>query len=282
MTARFKRQSHGRGHSYLLDGHKVPGVTTVIGVLDKPALVDWAARVTAEYAVSNWDRLAGMSPVARYEELKQARWKVNKEATTSGKRIHSLGERVAAGESIATVPAELRPQVQAYADLLDAWEFEPIQLEAPCANTTYRYAGTFDAILTSPRLGTVIADIKTGTRVYAETALQLAAYRNADLFLEEIPQVGPRGGKRPSLWEERPMPPVDGAVVLHLRQETDESPASAEVVPVDVTEDVFEAFLYLLEIYETWIKRTNPAHRNEPIFAPPVGEAIYPEQDIRL
>lgn len=278
MTARFTRRNHGKGHSYLLDGHKVPGVTTVLGVLDKPALVDWAARMTATHAVENWERLTGMSPIDRFEELKGARWAVNKKATTSGKRIHALGERVAHGESLTDVAEpELRHAVQAYADTLDAWGFEPLMLETACANSSYRYAGTFDGIFKSDRLGTVLVDIKTGKRVYSETAMQLAAYAHADLVSVEVPQVGPRGGKKPSIWEEAPMPAIDGAIVIHIAQETDSSPAMVEVRPVDVGEEVFSAFLYCLEIYETWIKRTDPKHRETAAYAPPIGEAIFPE-----
>ena len=35
----FTRKNHGDNHSYYLDGVKIPGVTSIIGVLDKPALV---------------------------------------------------------------------------------------------------------------------------------------------------------------------------------------------------------------------------------------------------
>ena len=56
--ARFARRNVGKSHSYTLDGRRIHGVTTVIGTLDKPALVDWAARETAAYADEHWTRLS--------------------------------------------------------------------------------------------------------------------------------------------------------------------------------------------------------------------------------
>ena len=51
--------TRGRGHSYELDGEKVPGVTTILSKgVPKPALVDWAARMAADYAINHWDELA--------------------------------------------------------------------------------------------------------------------------------------------------------------------------------------------------------------------------------
>ena len=88
MTARFSRKNFGNSHAYYVDGQKIPGVTSVIGVLDKPALVNWASETTARHAVENWPRLTGMSMIDRFEELKKARYAVNREATVRGKRIH--------------------------------------------------------------------------------------------------------------------------------------------------------------------------------------------------
>lgn len=279
---RLTRRNYGNGHGYLLDGEKVPGVTTVIGALDKPALVNWAAQTTAAYAIDHWERLSGVGVANRLKELEAARYQKNKTAVVKGNRIHAMGERVAAGEPIDDVPQELRSAVQAYADMLDAWGFEPIALEAPAANFDYRYAGTFDGIFTSEKTGPVLVDIKTGKGVYSETALQLAAYMHCDVYLEEVEQTGPRGGKLKSEWVERDMPGLNGALVFHIRTETEDSPASVEVLPVTVDEGIFDTFLYLLEVHEQWIKRTGWNHRSEPSYAPPIGQPIFPEQPFEI
>ena len=40
-------------HRYKLDGEWVPGVTTILGVLNKPALTKWAASQVAEYVADH-------------------------------------------------------------------------------------------------------------------------------------------------------------------------------------------------------------------------------------
>src|SRR5882672_7715132 len=45
--------TRGRGHSYLLDGQKVPGVTGILdAAIAKPALVGWAANTVSEYVIN--------------------------------------------------------------------------------------------------------------------------------------------------------------------------------------------------------------------------------------
>ena len=49
-----------KGHSYELDGKKMTGVTTILGVLGKPMLIPWAARMTAEWIRENCGKWAGL------------------------------------------------------------------------------------------------------------------------------------------------------------------------------------------------------------------------------
>lgn len=279
MSHGFSRKNHGNSHSYFMDGQRLPGVTSIIGVLDKPALVNWASETTARYAVENWERLSGMSFLNRYEELKKAREHTNREATVRGKRIHSLAERIMRGDEVSPDDRSLRAAAQAYVDLLDAWDLQPVTLEMPCVNLEYRYAGTADGIFESPKLGRLIVDIKTGRKAYDEVALQLAAYRYTDIYLEEEEQFGPRGGKLKSLWHERPMIPVDGAAVIHIERETDESPAMAHLQPVQAGEDIWQTFLQLNDIHAFWVQRTAWKYRESPTYNPPVGAPIHPEMD---
>jgi hypothetical protein len=61
----IERRNHGRGHSYLVDGQKLPGVTTILNTLPKNALVEWAGKTTANYAVDYWAELAELTPSKR-------------------------------------------------------------------------------------------------------------------------------------------------------------------------------------------------------------------------
>lgn len=276
--ARFVRKNSGNSHSYTLDGRRVPGVTTVIGILDKPALVNWAAKESASYAIENWDVLAALPVLERASRIEKARFNTNRKAVVKGNRIHALGERVANGESV-DVPPEIRSQCEAYARFLDRWDLVTVSTETPVCHTEWGYAGTFDLIADSPRFGRCLMDIKTGKGVYSETSLQLNAYANCDLRLVAEEITGPRGGVKVE-WREAPMVQVDSLLVAHVLED------DVELIPVGGLGEhraqpdpaVFESFLHMLDIFETWVKRTGWDYRDEEAYSPVVGKALWPEE----
>lgn len=270
--ARFARRNHGQGHSYALDGQRIPGVTTICGILDKPALLDWAARETAAYADEHWTELSGLRSADRIERMTKARYATNRKAVVRGNRVHSLGERISRGEQIPMVdlPGELVPWVESYARFLDAWDLEIVHSEAPVAHTGYRYGGTLDAIAYSPRLGTILLDLKTGKGVYEEVGLQLAAYRYCDLLLSQQEIRGPRGGAK-TIDAEVPMPDIDATWVAHLHE------TSVEFRPVKADEETWESYLFMLEVYDRWVRRTSWRNRDEADALRIIGDAAYPE-----
>lgn len=268
--SRFVRRNVGTSHSYQLDNLRIPGVTTVIGILDKPALVGWAARETAIYADDNWAKLTPMRSGDRIELLTKARSNTNRKAVVKGNRVHALGERLAHGETV-DAPLEIRSQVEAYARFLDQWQLTTVATETPVCDTEYRYGGTFDLIAESPQFGRALMDIKTGKGVYGEVALQLNAYSACDLRLVANEITGPRGGKRTE-WVEAPMPEIDSLLVAHVLEDT------VEMVPIKMDPTITDAFLHLLEVFETWHKRTAWDFRDEDTYDPPVGKPIYPEE----
>lgn len=269
--ARFERRNHGNGHSYRLDGAKIPGVTTVIKNLDSPGLRYWYARMSAQVVLDEWDELCAMKPAERFERVLKAADRERDSKAVRGKRIHAMAEKVAAGEPVE-VPDELRERVEGIARFLDEWELHPLASESPVCSTEYRYAGTFDAVMASPRLGNVLVDYKNkddGRGPYPETSLQLAAYRYADVRLVEVPQVGPRGGKLPSRWDEAPMLTVDSCAVIGVADST------STLWPMTADERVFDVFLHLLEVTYEWRDRLDPKHDS---YDPPVGEPVFPDQ----
>ena len=251
---RFVRRNYGNGHGYLLDGEKITGVTTAFGkVLDKPGLPKWAAEQTAGYAIERWGALTELPLMERYDLMVGARFETNRRAIVRGHRIHEFGDRLARGEAVE-VPEEYRTATDLYARFLDTWDMETVATETSVCNTDYRYGGTFDAVVRSDRLGTVMLDIKTGG-VYSEVALQLAAYRGADLMIDDKPMIN-----------------TDAAYVAHVLPDT------VDLIPIKQDPAVFNAFLYCLEIYETWLRRTSWDFKAEPTFDPVIGAPIYPDQ----
>ena len=82
-------------HSYTLGGKKMTGVTTVIGVLAKPALIGWAAKMAIEYVKDNGE----VDEEGEYhvtpeilEHAKSAHTRKKEEAGTHGTDAHSLIE----------------------------------------------------------------------------------------------------------------------------------------------------------------------------------------------
>lgn len=248
---RLERRNHGRGHSYRLDGTKVDGVTTVLNSLPKPALINWAARQAAEKAVNEWDTLAALPPTERLNALAYAHREATSKAALRGTQIHDLGEKISHGEEV-DVPAEHVGPVEAYARFLDRWDISPIATETPVASMRYHFAGTADCWA---RVGArdgqrALLDIKTGKGVYEEVALQLAAYRYADIW-------------QPGDGTEEPLPEVDAVYVAHVL------PDDVLLLPIHADLQTFRQFLYVMQTAR-WIAQA----RDES----PVGSALTPPE----
>jgi hypothetical protein len=225
FTPPIRRVDTARGHSYKdANGARVPGVTTILGDgVPKPALINWAANTTADYAINNWDELSALPPAQRLARLKAARWEEKDAAAKRGTDIHGFGEQLVAGKAV-DVPDDLAGHVEAYARFLDDFRVKPVHVEFSVASYRYGYAGTGDLIayVTPPdelieRL--LLIDLKSNrSGIFPETALQLAAYRYAEFLL-------------PGRGEQIPMPEVDGCAAVHIRGD------GADLVPVTADRD---------------------------------------------
>lgn len=186
---RFKKRKYGKNHAYYLDGQKLDGVTTLLGNgLPKPALINWAANATAEYAVDNWDELEEMSLSERLKVLKSSRYAITDEAKQRGTEVHDLAEKLALGEEVE-VPDEIAGHVSSALRFLDDFKVRTILTETSCFHERALYGGTFDLLLQSdlPELAgkVILGDWKTNrTGIYPETALQLTAYAKSTHYLD--------------------------------------------------------------------------------------------------
>lgn len=188
----IKRVDTAKSHWYK-DGNglRIPGVTTLIGNgIPKPALINWAANATAEYAVDKWDELTELAPSARMKTLQGARYEATDKAKKRGTEVHGYGERLVKGEALKGIPDELRGHVEGYVAFLDQFDVEPVLVEATVVSYKYGYAGTLDLIadMSTGLDGAVerwLVDLKTNEKgIFGETALQLAGYRYADAYLD--------------------------------------------------------------------------------------------------
>lgn len=250
----IRRINHGRGHSYTLDGQSVDGVTSLLGDgLAKPALVNWAANTTAAYAVDYWDSLGELTPSQRLEKLKKARYEDLDTASRRGTEVHTLAEALVQGVEV-DVPEPLAGHVESYVSFLDAFEPRPLLVEGVIANRRWRYAGTLD--LVAELDGEIwLLDVKTGrSGIFADTALQLALYRHAEMYLGVDSLEHPMGELG-----------VTRAGAIHVRAD------GYDLVPLDTGEAVFKDACHVI-----WVARMTKrmdAWRGD-VLAPPVRKAL--------
>lgn len=223
----IKKADHGTWHSYTIDGKRAVGVTTALKGIPKDALVPWAAREVATYVVDNiYDVKRMLDSGGRYPTIDFLKGIPNQKRDTAAVRgtdVHGLAEKYIRGEEIE-VSAEALPYVEGYAAFIKDWNPTSIYEELVVASRTHMYAGTLDSIQDIPTLGRCLVDYKTGKGVYGEVALQVAAYRYAEVFLDDD-------------GNEHPMPAVDRTFVLHIQPDT------YDLVPLVADEGAFQNYL---------------------------------------
>jgi hypothetical protein len=229
--------AHGRVYKHPITGETAISVTNAIKSLDKPALVPWAAKMAAEYAVKNWDTLAGLDERERVDLIKGAHRRRADSAADLGTAVHDVIDRWVTGEAMPDWPADVAPFMDQFLDFLVARSPDFLRTEVTVWNRTHGYAGTFDWLAyIGGRL--TLGDTKTGSGVYAEVGLQLTALAHGEFI------VLPDG-------TEEPMPDVDVLGALHLR------PRSWALIPVTRTSETWRAFLACLELTR-WTRQTAP------------------------
>ncbi|MGO1048816.1 hypothetical protein [Crossiella sp. CA198] len=219
---------------------RVPGVTSVVGMLPKSFLTAWAAKKTAESAVEFLGEVVGIAMrdrPAAIDFLKRSYRRDTAAAADIGTEVHEVCERLARGQAVGRLHPDIEVFATGFREFLETYQPEWLELEATVWSERYGYAGSFDWIA---RIGSdiVIGDNKT-TRsgVHADVALQLAAYAHADYILR------PDGTRDP-------LPEITSAAVLHLRPDTDDPTQPAwKLVPIRIEQDVFDAFLSLREVF---------------------------------
>jgi hypothetical protein len=287
----IKRRNHGKNHSYWDDDKKLDGVTTLLGdALAKPGLVTWAARTVAEYVS---DRLTEKDGHVQADHLLAALAEMNRASTypkkwdggfsrltvakilegipyaerdaaaNRGNEIHRLAEKLAHDEEV-DVPDEIAGHVEACVKFLNDYDPTVIVSEFVVVNRAVGYAGTGDAVMDLPTLGKRgLIDWKSGKNAYADTALQLAAYRHGECFL------GDDG-------VEHPMSElgIEATYVVHLRAD------GYDVYPYVSDERVFNIFRHAAYLAR-WIRSDkNDNYRSRlddfkgPALTPPGQRAV--------
>lgn len=244
MTTKTRKKPTGlkfnaNVHRYWLDGKPVPGVTTILGVLNKPAIPRWAAKSVAEYVANNRagiEELYNLGPDPMTAALSKVPWQKMDDAATRGTTLHDHAEAILRGEDVHLDDDDpLLPVVEHAVQFMDDWHIEPILIEVPVASREHWYAGTLDLIAKyrnphTGETGTAIFDWKSGKAIYPEACMQLNAYAHAEFY-------GLAG-------EENPLPEVDAAFGLHIR------PDGTDVHALKFGPEIFQEFVTIRRTHD--------------------------------
>jgi len=237
-----KRINSGGNHRYVIDGIRVPGVTTVLSLLGKD-LIRWAASTVADYVIDNPHTVLGMSkePDAAREFMRNLPISHRNKAAARGSQIHVLGEQIANGEEV-DVPDESLPYVLSYVEFLNRYRPFFRHTEIGVASRENMHGGTADGIVEfpddlvlvtgepHPLAGlTAMVDLKTGRGLWEEMVLQQCAYLHSDTMVVD--------GK------ETNMPEIDVCLLVHIGE------FDVKVVPITTGPLQYRGFLSLLKAY---------------------------------
>ena len=224
-----------RLYTHPTTGAQVPSVTTILGVLDKPALPRWAALEVATYAIENktaWESLPARDALTL---LKGAPWSKSKNAADAGTNAHAYAEAILRGETpVEPEDHEFAPlhgdAIKNVRELIAHVKPTVVAVEATAWNATHGYAGTFDGLHIIDGQLTLV-DLKTSKDVYPDYALQLAAYKYAThIILPDGTEV--------------PMPEIARCQIWHAPKQ-----GKWKVVDITVEHDEFVAFTAALDVW---------------------------------
>lgn len=198
---------------------KLPSVTTVLSILNKPQLVRWAAREVARAILEDPDRYSTVDAAAAVPFQRQS------EASTVGREVHRAIEAMSRGQE---VDAGGSGYLAGFRRFLAVCQPKVLYPEATVFSLRHGYAGTTDLIC---EMGgeTWILDFKTSKAVYYEYHLQTAAYKHCELMKTDDGRIVTK-------------PEVHQTGVVLLRQDG--------TYEFTQTQGDFELFLHLLEAYK--------------------------------
>lgn len=174
-------KGRGRHYRHPTTGDLVPSVTNILSVINKPALMGWAARQVAIMAAEMRGVLGNMEHDEVVDLLKGAASRSSNRAGSRGTDVH---EWIA--DELQGV-ANYEPQGQAlnYLPAARSWLADANPTPVAVETTMFHalYAGTADAVLEIDGEKWLV-DFKTSRGIYDEAALQTCALENCFLWMQ--------------------------------------------------------------------------------------------------
>lgn len=230
-----------------IKGLNAPSVTSIVGMLPAPYLPKWNSKITAESAVNNIGEINHMityeGKTKAIEWLKASAERELHKAADTGTRVHEAVEQIILDPGYK-YDDDLIPYMNGFHKFVEKFEPEWIHVEKSVFSVTHVYAGSFDAIC-KINSKNILLDFKT-TRsgISAKVALQLAAYKNADVMFDGDNEIE--------------IPHIDAGAALLLR------PDKWSYQPLRIDDDIFATFLALRRTFE-WESRQSKTAMLAPI-----------------
>jgi hypothetical protein len=242
-------------HRYYFNGNgPVPGATSVLEILDKPALATWKAQQAVKALFRGMidpDKLLLFA--SEDDAVKWALAEVRKTRDTSasmGTAVHHLADMAlrppGSDPTGWKVDESTQPYLDAYTAFVERYSASSFVSSEKMVWSLNGYGGTYDLLMMIDGQLWLI-DIKTGKRIdYPEYRLQLAAYRWADsIILEGNPL-------------SYPMPEIERTGILHLRPDAG-YPLGYRLWDIPITyESDYITFLGLLEAWKWKQQKVKP------------------------
>ena len=169
-------------HTYTLDDKPLTGVTTILSVVAKPALIQWSANEAINYVeeylrAGNTILSLGEPTVEKMlKEARTAHRRKKEDAGQKGVDIHSLVENWIKDGSL---PEEPNEQLINFISWAQENKVKFLASEQQVYSRKYWYAGTYDFICEIDGKK-YVGDLKTSSGIYGrEYFAQCAAYRLA-------------------------------------------------------------------------------------------------------
>lgn len=201
----------------------VPGVTTITGVTDKPALRQYYADAVAARAVTSIEPLMNRSSEEGFNYLRWAGSGASKQAAQNGNIVHDwIDQHMTGGFEPELENGDQEIMVAEFLSWKAQHDIEVLCSEETFYNPTVGYAGTGDWIWRIDGIVT-LGDNKTGKNVYKEARQQLSALGACSVWLRQVPE-GTEGAFRyenkefgETWWVEDAVPVFQEYAVLHIR-----------------------------------------------------------------
>lgn len=251
----------------------VPGVTTVLGALEKGGVVQWAVDNTAAYAVANAQALADRDEDWGFKYLRYYHTRkpdfddpavdlhnysagVLSDLAEQGTLIHENIEAFINDDfGPPFTRVEQEEAFEAFLEWVDANDVEFLDCETTVMNPDHGYAGTLDLKMRY-RGKLILGDTKTSRKVHDSHLSQVSALFHAPIeMVQDDSGVEYKSKGVSTRWVEREAPKYDGIAILQVRPRTiddygNEIPAFCKLHEIDNDElgPGMEEFLGALQV----------------------------------